>query len=161
MDKIVRIIAGCKFSVHDISRTELDPVNKLPRFNMPFELGLFLGCQRFGHGHHRQKICVIFDKKPYRYQKFLSDIGGQDIASHNNKPDTIIERIRDWIVTHNGGKILPGGTSIVSRYKRFRRISLPKICRSIGLGDVEQITFTDLVYAIKYDAEYLSRQPAP
>ena len=42
--KIQRIIEECKYGVHDISAVELDSVNKLPRFNMPLELGLFLGC---------------------------------------------------------------------------------------------------------------------
>lgn len=41
-DKIQRIISECKFGVHDISRTELDDQNNLPRFNMPLELGVFL-----------------------------------------------------------------------------------------------------------------------
>ena len=40
--KIKRIIRECRFGVHDISRVQLDPVNQLPRFNMPLELGLFL-----------------------------------------------------------------------------------------------------------------------
>lgn len=41
--KIQQIIRECHFAVHDISRTELDKETGLPRFNMPFELGLFLG----------------------------------------------------------------------------------------------------------------------
>jgi len=42
-DKICRIIKDCAYGIHDISKTELDPASNLPRFNMPFELGLFLG----------------------------------------------------------------------------------------------------------------------
>jgi hypothetical protein len=48
IEKILAIIRGCRLGVHDISRTELDLVNALPRFNMPFELGLFVGAARFG-----------------------------------------------------------------------------------------------------------------
>jgi hypothetical protein len=36
------IISGCKYSIHDLSRTELDKTTRLPRFNMPLELGLDL-----------------------------------------------------------------------------------------------------------------------
>ena len=43
--KIERIIEECKFGIHDISEVGLDPVNNLPRFNMPLELGLFFGCK--------------------------------------------------------------------------------------------------------------------
>src|SRR3954467_8306304 len=47
LNKIERLIENCKYGVHDISRTELN-VNGLPRFNMPFELGVFFGAKRFG-----------------------------------------------------------------------------------------------------------------
>ena len=36
-EKIAKIIAACKFGIHDISRTGLDSANALPRFNMPNE----------------------------------------------------------------------------------------------------------------------------
>src|SRR6266498_4700084 len=58
LDKIMAIMEDCRLSVHDISKTE---VNKhgLPRFNMPFELGLFLGAKRFGTPRHGKKACLI------------------------------------------------------------------------------------------------------
>jgi hypothetical protein len=46
--KIEKLIEECPFGIHDISRTELDATNRLPRFNMPLELGLFLGARRYG-----------------------------------------------------------------------------------------------------------------
>ena len=46
--KICDIIADCRLGIHDISNTKLDRNNRLPRFNMPLELGLFLGAKRFG-----------------------------------------------------------------------------------------------------------------
>ena len=39
IDKLYRIIEQSPFSIHDLSRTQLDPVHRLPRFNMPLELG--------------------------------------------------------------------------------------------------------------------------
>ena len=53
IDKISAIIASSKFGLHDISRTELDSATGLPRFNMPLELGLFLGAKRFGTGKQK------------------------------------------------------------------------------------------------------------
>jgi hypothetical protein len=43
IEKIFKMISQCKFGIHDISLTELDPSHHLPRFNMPLELGMFLG----------------------------------------------------------------------------------------------------------------------
>ncbi len=49
----------------------------LPRFNMPLELGIFLGAKRFGSQKQKQKNGLILDREKYRYQSFCSDIAGQ------------------------------------------------------------------------------------
>lgn len=41
ISKISSIIGDCRLGIHDISKTELDETNSLPRFNMPLELGMF------------------------------------------------------------------------------------------------------------------------
>src|ERR1700744_6576762 len=46
--EIVRMIADSDLSIHDISRVELDERSKLPRFNMPLELGADLGLRLGG-----------------------------------------------------------------------------------------------------------------
>src|SRR6266403_3735989 len=75
--KILAIIAKCKFGIHDISRTELSKNTKLPRFNMPLELGLFLGDKTFGRRGPRAKVFLILDRQKYRYQKYCSYISCQ------------------------------------------------------------------------------------
>src|SRR5436309_3664590 len=69
VEKIAHIITACNFGVHDISRTELDKKSRLPRFNMPFELGLFLGAKRFGTGRQKRKSTLILDRERYRFQQ--------------------------------------------------------------------------------------------
>jgi len=86
IDKIERLIGACRFGIHDISRTELDSRWSLPRFNMPLELGIFLGAKRFGTGDQRKKVGLILDRETERYQRFCSNIAGQDIRSHNRSP---------------------------------------------------------------------------
>lgn len=86
IEKICRIIGECQHGVHDDSRVQLDAATTLPRFNMPFELGLFLAARQYGHGKQRHKRCLILDSEPYRYRSFLSDIAGQDIKSHSDPP---------------------------------------------------------------------------
>ncbi len=65
--------------------------------NMPYELGLFIGAKEFGGGRHRSKISLVLDEQPYRYQKFISDIAGQDIRAHRNSPTETIRGIRNWL----------------------------------------------------------------
>lgn len=68
-DKICQIIKECRYGIHDISRTEADGNPPLPRFNMPLELGVFLGAKKYGGPAHRSKSCIIFDREPYRRQR--------------------------------------------------------------------------------------------
>src|SRR5512147_1544139 len=95
--RIYRLIRSSQYSIHDISRVELTP--DLPRFNMPFELGLDLGSREFGRGTARRKRCLILDSEPYRYQRVLSDIAGQDIRAHSNSPERVIDIVRNWLTS--------------------------------------------------------------
>jgi hypothetical protein len=153
IDKIVGLIKACRFGIHDLSRTELDPVSNLPRFNMPFEFGVFFGAQRFGSGIQKKKNCLILDHTAYRYQKFISDISGQDIATHNGDRAVLITKIRDWLNSAGTSGPLPGGAAIVARYELFRD-ELPEICKRVSLLP-DKLTFRDLVYVIR---EWLKSQ---
>ncbi len=88
IDNIAALVRECKFGIHDVSRTELDQGSGLPRFNMPLELGIFLGAMKLGTPKQREKDCLILDKTRYRYQRFISDIAGQDIEAHNGDAGT-------------------------------------------------------------------------
>ena len=141
IDKIYRIIQESKFGIHDISRTEVNEEG-LPRFNMPFELGLFLGAKRFSSsGLQKDKKCLILDKEKYRYQKFLSDISGQDIKSHGDDTLNCIRVIRNWLNDASGRKTLPGGKAIHKRFELFLK-ELPEILSVMKVED-EEVTFND------------------
>lgn len=143
IDNIAGIIRECKFGIHDISRTELDEVNGLPRFNMPFELGLFLGAVRFGDERQQEKRTLVLDRDQYRFQKYISDIAGQDIKPHDNDYATMIKRVRDWLSTEGSpqGGMLPGGRWMVVRYDYFKR-QLPAQCEQVHI-EPEELTFNE------------------
>lgn len=65
IDKIYRIIADCKFGIHDLSRTEPNPETGLPRFNMPLELGIFLGPGNTGRRSSEKNGCSSLIVKPF------------------------------------------------------------------------------------------------
>jgi len=141
-EKILAIIKICHYSTHDISRTELDRQNKLPRFNMPFELGLYPGAQRFGAGEHARKTCLILDKEKYRYQKFISDISGQDIESHSNDPAKAIAAVRKWLTPlSDTPELIAGGRKISKHYQDFR-IKLPVLLGALNMDD-DEASYTD------------------
>ena len=145
IDKIARIIRDCRWGINDISRTDLN-VSGLPRFNMPLELGLFLGAQRFGAGPQKRKSCLVLDRDKYRYQEFMSDIAGQDIAAHGDDPAEAIRAVRDWLsVSKAGVKRPPGGSAIATRYEHFLA-DLPDICAGAELkvGELTFVEYADL-----------------
>jgi hypothetical protein len=143
IDKVQRLISICGLGIHDISRTELDSTWQLPRFNMPLELGLFLGAKRYGTGQQRQKRCLILDREPHRYQKFCSDISGQDIQSHGKDPAMGVKIVRNWLRNASAGSaiVIPDAKLMVERYARFRR-NLPRLCEKSRL-DPDELIFTD------------------
>lgn len=157
IDKITRIIGDCRFGLHDISRTDSDAGTNLPRFNMPLELGLFLGAKRFGRADQKSKSCLILDVERYRYQKFISDIAGQDIAAHGGDIRRAISVVRDWLSSATPKSIrIPGGAAIETRYQAFRQ-ELPSLCRKIHLR-VDELTFNDYLGQIE---EWLKNAQAP
>jgi hypothetical protein len=119
VEKILNIIEESKFGIHDISRAGIDRATKLARFNMPLELGFFLGAKRYGSKQDREKRCLILDREKYRYRDFCSDISGQDIRAHNDQPRDAIRAVRDWLSSHRTSIQMPGGKVIFDRYEGF------------------------------------------
>ena len=147
LSKIERVIEECKLGINDLSAVELDAATGLPRFNMPLELGLFLGCKRFGPINQQKKRCLILDKEGYRYRSFISDIAGQDIRSHNADPALAIREIRNWLqAAARRSTPLPGGGEVIEQYGRFSR-DLPNFCLSLRL-ELERLTFLDFSKAV-------------
>jgi hypothetical protein len=141
--KINRIIRECRHGIHDICRTELDPKEKLPRFNMPLELGLFLGAREFGTGRQKQKRALILDTDRYRYQRFCSDIAGQDIKAHEGSGDKAVRAVRNWLATAlDGSVLLPSSAKMAERYQAFVT-ELPRLCAPFHL-DPNDLQFVEL-----------------
>ena len=144
LDRIGKLIGDCRWGVHDISRVESNE-HGLPRFNMPFELGLFFGAKRFGSPAQRRKSCLVFDTEPFRYQRFISDISGQDITAHGNETGRAITLVRNWIsdTLPHDGSIIPGGTEIARMFAEFQA-ALPGLCRQARI-EADELTFLDRV----------------
>jgi hypothetical protein len=135
VEKICKLISESKYGIHDISRVTLDSKNRLPRFNMPLELGLWLGAKRFGNKHDRSKRALVLDEVDHRFQIFCSDIAGQDIRHHESNPNKVIHRIRNWLRNSPDYKdvVFPGPEKMVRRYAQFRA-QLPAQCKDQGLN---------------------------
>lgn len=153
LDKIYDIIEECDLAIHDISRTELNDQN-LPRFNMPFEFGLFMGAKRFGGRRQKTKSCLIFDAEKYRYMKVISDISGQDIKEHGNDPTVVIKKIRSWLNTFKTLQPIAGATAIIRKYEQYR-MDWPRILPTLNLSE-NDVEYSDRTQIIE---EWISLNP--
>lgn len=152
LEKIMNMIFECRYGIHDLSRTSLDRTTRLPRFNMPLELGLDLGCRRFGSEDHNRKVILILDTTPHRYQKFISDIAGQDVFAHAGVVEQVIKQVRNWLRTASGKNDIPSGAHIYRRYRLFSK-TLPHLCKNLRL-DRRDLPFVDFSYLV---ATWLSK----
>jgi hypothetical protein len=146
IDKIVDLIGRCRFGIHDLSRTDLSEDYGLPRFNMPFELGIFLGAQKFGGKAQKRKRYLILDRERFRYQRFLSDIAGQDIQAHGDRPEQAVRAVRTWLSDQNRAAASPGSRTIWNRFREFQR-DLGSYARAMK-QDPDDLTFNDLTRLI-------------
>jgi len=149
IDKIRDLIRSCRYSIHDISRIEATPPGDEPRFNMPFELGLDLGCRYYGAPRLRDKQCLILEKERYRYQRVLSDISGNDIRAHEGDPKVLMSEVRNWLRVV-AGQLLPSGDILWKRFGLFR-IHLAHMLGELRFSerDVEALEIVEYIGFIK------------
>lgn len=152
IDKLFNLIDECRYGIHDLSRTELDPAHKLPRFNMPLELGIFMGAKRFGGKAQKLKRTLILDVEQYRYQRFISDLAGSDIHAHGADPIRALRETRDWLANVSRRQ-LPSANRVERLFKKFLD-DLPTLAKSLEFDplripylDFERILTTWLVDA--------------
>lgn len=118
LQRILDLIRTCKLGIHDLSRVQLDAVGGLPRFNMPFECGVFVGAREFGRATQRQKGFLLLEADDFRHQRTLSDAAGLDPKVHHNDPAELIACVRTFL----SGFIEPrpvGAAGLRALYARF------------------------------------------
>jgi hypothetical protein len=89
IQKIVALIAESRYAIHDLSRLQSKRAGEYYRLNMPFELGIDVGCRLFGKAPWPRKRCLVLETERYRYQAAMSDLSGSDIAVHNGDAQQI------------------------------------------------------------------------
>ena len=129
-DKLRKLIRESRRTIHDLSRIELG-TNALPRFNMPFELGLAIGAKYFGGPKLRRNSALIMVRKDYVLNAYLSDLGGNDPVAHNDFPNEVIRAVTRYLHATPQGRVLRGAQSTIARFDRFKE-TLPMMAAALG-----------------------------
>jgi hypothetical protein len=118
LDRILELISGSRWGIHDLSRCRAREPGEFARMNMPFELGLDHGCARFGGERMATKAILILEANRYDYQRALSDIAGWDIEDHGNHHQELVRNVRNWLVKTAGAPAV-GASRILSDHDIF------------------------------------------
>ncbi len=120
LDRILELVRGSKYGIHDLSRCKSTAIDEFARLNMPFELGIDYGCRKFGAGHLTDKAILILEDTQYDYQKGLSDISGWDIHPHGGDYIKAVRAVRNWLVRQAEAPKV-GPALILNRYADFQQ----------------------------------------
>lgn len=131
LEKLCRLIEASDDTIHDLSRTEAGKLG-LPRFNMPFELGLVMGARLYGIRRQRSKRACIMVGRDYVLPRYLSDLAGSDPEAHEERPHEVIRIVRGYLHTSPSGQGLPGAAHMIELFERFRS-DLPFLARQARL----------------------------
>jgi hypothetical protein len=97
LDRIFELITSCQYSFHDLSRVQLDRRRpQVPRFNMPFELGLVLGWLKTSRRSNH--TWFVFESVWGRVSKSLSDLDGTDPYIHDQRPKGVFRELGNALV---------------------------------------------------------------
>jgi hypothetical protein len=119
LDRVIDLIRGSKYGIHDLSRCKSSSANEFSRMNMPFELGLDHGSRRYGDANLKLKTILILEHARYDYQKALSDIAGWDIQHHGGDHIAAVRTVSLWLHRQaNAEKI--GASRILGNYATFQ-----------------------------------------
>ena len=141
LDRIASLIERCAYSIHDLSRVQLDRnAPATPRFNMPFELGLAAAWAQ-AHSQHKW---FVFESMRRRLNKSLSDLDGTDPYIHGGTVRGIMREVCNAFVSPVNQPTVP---QMMKMYRELRRDS-GRILKHAGAQSVFTArVFSDLCLA--------------
>jgi hypothetical protein len=142
LDRIFTLIQSCRYSLHDLSRVELDKSHPpTPRFNMPMELGMAVAWEKM---NPREHVWFVFETQERRAQKSISDLNGTDCNIHSGTEEGVMRELCNAFVRRRQRMTVPQMLAIHRELKR----RVPALMHSSGAASVfEPRIFDDLVIA--------------
>jgi hypothetical protein len=140
LDRIASLIESCPYSIHDLSRVQLDRhAPRTPRFNMPLELGLAVAWSRANPRHK----WFVFESMRRRLAKSMSDLDGTDPYIHDDTIRGVMREVCNAFVRPHQ----PSVPQMMKMYRDLRR-GVPKILHNAGTRSLFTArAFSDLCLA--------------
>jgi len=146
LDRIVELIGTCRYSFHDLSRVEVDPVEPVtPRMNMPFELGLTVAWDLLMPNRH---VWFVLESINRRALKSLSDLAGTDVYIHNGTPEGVFREVGNALVRKKN----PPTVQDVGDIYRALQSALPGIMEKTGARSIFEARAFQKILFVASDA---------
>lgn len=124
LERIFRLMESCDASIHDLSRITLSGPQDVPRFNMPFELGMaYALAQKVSHDF------FVLEEKPFRLQASLSDLNGHDPHIHDSTPSGALRCVLNCFGAPSG---VPSMPALEALARQLVKLAL-KLQREMGV----------------------------
>lgn len=142
IDRIISLVQQSKFAIHDLSRLQASKPGEFFRLNMPRWAG---------------KRCFILEAEKYRYQAAISDLSNSDIEAHENKPDLLSAKVRNWL-NSQARQRSPGPAKLWLRFNRFMRTTHYHLISSRGFSpaDAANLAIDELLIEMR---AWVARNP--
>jgi hypothetical protein len=152
-EKIKTLILGAKFSIHDLSRSKSSKEDEFYRLNMPFELGLDIGCRDFHfEDQYRNKKILILEEEEHNTKIALSDVAFGDHKAHNGNGLKLIFSLREWLIQSGINRLIPA-TKLWDNFNYFYS-NLAETKSSLGFAqkDIDNISVPEFIdFAKEYE----------
>lgn len=149
LQRIIDIVSGSKFGIHDLSRCKATTSGEYYRLNMPFELGIDHGCAKLGAGRLATKSILVLEETQYDYQKSLSDISGWDIERHDGDYQKAVRIVNRWLI--NNAEAPPiGAAQLLHHYADFQEWYWEReLSRGASQKDIQEYPTMEFVRAMR------------
>lgn len=146
LDKINELLLESEYSIHDLSRIKSSSAVEYFRLNMPFELGIDLGCKLYHHNKkYRSKKFLILEGEKHSVQKALSDVSFGDCKCHYSKAEEIVHQVRNWFVECGLKNLIPG-SKIWDDYNMFNSNLYPrKKKKGYSKRDIDRLPIPEFI----------------
>ena len=151
LEKILKLARSCEYSIHDLSRVELDRARpRTPRFNMPFELGL---CVADANRRRKQEQnWFVFEAVANRVKKSLSDLDGTDPKIHGATVRGVLGALCN-IFERSGRQ--PTVPQMMQIYRGVRKNEAAILKKAGSDTRYTRRVFTDLCVAASSEADHI------
>jgi hypothetical protein len=157
LDRVLGLISESAFSIHDLSRVGRSRGGgfTVPRFNMPFELGLAVGMS-FAHARKvtsAEHQWWVLESVPNRLAVSLSDLGGYDPTIYGGTLTGLFRALTDAFIVEQAPL-----NSVQDMMRVYRRIS--RVARTFDRDVFRPAAFRQLVLAARLAVFEINRTRA-